>query len=53
MTYLKHPITHVMSEGLNPKIQTIKKIVCSFRNRETIKIAICFHSDALNSYPPL
>ena len=27
MMYLKHPITHVVSEGLNPKIQTIKKNV--------------------------
>jgi ribosomal protein L40E len=28
-------------------------MVCGFRNRETIKIAICFHCGALNPCPLL
>jgi transposase len=50
MTYFTHRITNAVSEGLNSKIQTIKKRTCGFRNRE-FKTAIYFHCGGLNLYP--
>lgn len=40
LSYITHPITNATSEGLNSKIQTIKKRVYRFRNKERFKIAI-------------
>ena len=37
LTYFEHPITNAVSEGLNSKIQTIKKMAYGFRNREHFK----------------
>jgi|SRR5579871_4652194 len=51
VTYFKHRITNAVSEGLNSKIQTIKKTACGFRNREHFKTAIFFHCGGLNLYP--
>ena len=51
LTFLKHRITNVVSEGLNSTIQTIKKTACGFRNREHFKIVIYFHCGGLNLYP--
>jgi transposase len=51
VTYFKHRITNAVSEGLNSKIQTIKKTACGFRNREHFKIAIYFHCGGLDLYP--
>ena len=38
-------------EGLNSKIQTIKKMAYCFRNREHFKTAIYFHCGGLDLYP--
>jgi transposase len=51
MTYFQHRITNAVSEGLNSKIQTIKKMAYGFRNREHFKTAIYFHCGGLQLYP--
>jgi len=51
LTYCKHRITNAVSEGLNSKIQTIKKMAYGFRNKENFKTAIFFHCGGLDLYP--
>ena len=51
MTFFAQRITNAVSEGLNSKIQTIKKMAYGFRNREHFKIAIYFHCGGLQLYP--
>jgi transposase len=53
MTYFRHRITNATAEGLNSKIQTVKEIVCGFRNRAHYKMAIYFHCGGLDVYPRL
>jgi transposase len=51
LTYFAHRITNAVSEGLNSKIQTIKKMAYGFRNPEHFKTAIYFHCGGLQLYP--
>jgi transposase len=51
MSYFNHRITNAVAEGLNSKIQTIKKRAYGFRNRENFKTAIYFHCGGLDLYP--
>ena len=51
LTYCRHRITNAVTEGLNSKIQTIKKLACGFRNVEHFKTAIYFHCGGLDLYP--
>lgn len=51
MSYFNHRITNAVAEGLNSKIQTIKKRAYGFRNRENFKVAIYFHCGGLDLYP--
>lgn len=51
LTYFKHRITNAVSEGINSKIQTIKKQAYGYRNRESFKMAIYFHCGGLDLYP--
>lgn len=51
MTYFTHPITNAVSEGLNSKIQTIKKRAYGYRNVENFKTAIFFHCGGLELCP--
>jgi transposase len=51
LTYFKHRITNAVSEGLNSKIQTIKKRAYGFRNNQNFKTAIYFHCGGLDLYP--
>ena len=51
LTYIMHPITNAVSEGLNSKIQTIKKRAYGFRNKERFKTAIDFQCGGKNLYP--
>ena len=51
LTYFQHRITNAVSEGLNSKIQTIKKMAYGFRNVEHFKTAIYFHCGGLDLYP--
>lgn len=51
VTYFWHRITNAVSEGLNSKIQTIKKMAYGFRNKDHFKTAIFFHCGGLDLYP--
>ena len=51
MSYFQHRITNAVSEGLNNKIQSIKKAAYGFRNYGHFKTAILFHCGGLNLYP--
>ena len=50
LSYFTHRITNAVSEGLNSKIQTIKKMAYGFRNLEHFKTAIYFHCGGLQLY---
>ena len=43
--------TNAKAEGMNSKIQMIKRRACGFRNRERFKTAIYFHLGGLDLYP--
>ena len=51
LAYFRHRVTNAASEGLNAKIQRIKKMAYGFRNREHFKTAIFFHCGGLDLYP--
>jgi len=51
MTFFAHRLTNAVTEGLNSKIQTIKKMAYGFRNREHFKAVIYFHCGGLDLYP--
>ena len=51
LTYLTHPITNAVTEGLNAKIQWIKYSSRGFRDRERFKRAIYFHCGGLDLEP--
>jgi transposase len=51
VTYFWHRITNAVSEGLNSKIQPIKKMAYDFRNKDHFKTAIFFHCGGLDLYP--
>jgi transposase len=44
-------VTNARSEGLNSKIQWIKRKACGYRNRERFRRAIYFHLGGLDLYP--
>ena len=43
--------TNGRAEGINSRIQWIKKMACGFRNRERFRHAILFHLGGLDLYP--
>ena len=51
LNYFTHRITNVVTEGINSKIQTIKKAAYGFRSFENFKTAIFFHCGGLRLYP--
>jgi transposase len=51
LTFFEHRISNAVSEGLNSKIQTIKKQAYGFRSKENFKTAIYFHCGGLDLYP--
>ena len=51
LNFFAHRITNAVSEGINSKIQTIKKRAYGFGNREHFKTAIFFHCGGLQLYP--
>ncbi len=51
LNYIRHRVTNALAEGINSKIETIKKRACGFRNREHFKTAILFHCGGLDLYP--
>ena len=44
-------VTNARSEGLNSKIQWIKRMACGYRNRQRFHHAIYFHLGDLDLYP--
>lgn len=51
LTYIRHPITNAVTEGLNSKIQMIKSNARGFRNFENYRIRILFFCGKLDLYP--
>ncbi|HXJ58373.1 MAG TPA: ISL3 family transposase [Verrucomicrobiae bacterium] len=51
LTYLRHPITNAVTEGLNSKIQMIKSNARGFRNFENYRTRILFFCGKLDLYP--
>lgn len=51
LTFVKHRITTATSEGLNAKIQNVKRRAYGFRNPGHFKTAIFFHCGGLDLYP--
>lgn len=51
ITYLKHPITNAVTEGLNSKIQMLKSNARGFRSFENYRIRILFLCGKLSLYP--
>lgn len=51
VTYAKHKITNALGEGINAKIEKVKRLACGYRNREHYRNAIYFHCGGLNLYP--
>jgi transposase len=44
-------VTNARAEGINSKIQWIKRMACGYRNRENFRNAIYFHLGGLDLYP--
>jgi len=51
ITYLRHPITNAVSEGLNSKIQAIKANARGFRSYLNYRTRILFFCGKLDVYP--
>jgi transposase len=51
LTYLRHPITNAVTEGLNSKIQAIKSNARGFRSFENYRTRILFFCGKLDLYP--
>jgi transposase len=51
ITYLKHPITNAVTEGLNSKIQTLKSNARGFRSFLNYRTRILFFCGKLSLYP--
>lgn len=51
VTYARHRITNALAEGINTKIEKIKRMACGFRNRAHYRTAIYFHCGGLDLFP--
>lgn len=51
LTYVRHPITNAVTEGLNSKIQSLKSAARGFRNFQNYRTRILFFCGKLNLYP--
>jgi transposase len=51
VTYAIHRITNALAEGINTKIEKIKRMACGFRNRTHYRTAIYFHCGGLDLLP--
>jgi len=51
VTYARHRITNALAEGINTKIEKIKRMACGFRNRDHYRTAIYFHCGGLDLFP--
>ena len=51
ITYLRHPITNAVSEGLNSKIQASKSNARGFRSSLNYRTRLLFYCGKLDLYP--
>jgi transposase len=51
LTYLRHHLTHAVTEGLNSKIQSLKSAARDFRDFQNYRIRSRFFCGKLNLYP--
>ena len=51
LTYLRHPITNAVTEGLNSKIQSIKSNARGFRSFQNYRTRILFFCGKLSLHP--
>jgi len=51
VTYARHRITNALAEGMNAKIEKVKRMACGFRNRAHYRMAIYFHCGGLDLFP--
>lgn len=51
ITYLRHPSTNAVSEGLNSKLQAIKANARGFRSFQNYRTRILFFCGKLDLYP--
>jgi transposase len=51
LNFVVHGITNACAEGLNSKIETVKRMACGFRNRAHYRTMIYFHCGGLNMSP--
>lgn len=53
VTYARHRITNALAEGINTRIEKVKRMACGFRNRSHYCTAIYFHCGGLDLFPKL
>lgn len=51
LSYCRHPITSGVAEGINSKVQSVKRKAAGFRNRWNFMQAIMFYCGKLDLYP--
>jgi transposase len=51
LTYSKHRVTNATTEGINSRIETLRKAACGFRNKQRFRTVILFHLGGLNLCP--
>lgn len=51
VSYCTHGITNAVAEGINSKIQAVKRRVGGYRNKENYKTAIFFYCGGLDLHP--
>ena len=51
LTYATHRITNALAEGINTKIEKIKRMACGFRNHAHYRTTILFHCGGLDLFP--
>ena len=49
--YVVARITNALAEGINAKIEKIKRMACGYRNRSHYRAAIYFHGGGLDLFP--
>ncbi|TWT81547.1 hypothetical protein CA13_30000 [Planctomycetes bacterium CA13] len=51
VSYCTHGFTNALAEGINSKIQSVKRRVGGYRNKDNYKTAICFYFGGLDLHP--
>ena len=53
MNAVEYGVTNALAEGLNSKIEAIKRAACGYRSKSRFRIAILFHCGKLDLMPKL